>query len=571
MSFYHDLNDNNDTSDREPSDVEYNEDLDDAESLASLASSNEEHTIEQVLAENTRTDWESNLQGGTLHRWVLIKWTNSPVLESSWEHYSILDDYPAVRENWESELKRQGTRASPVSTTKTAPVQKAHRAYSVSPRDGLSSGFSMMGASMQRYLSGGLFLGLAIATSQADPSPPPSNDLICHTSNPAECYPKVFEPTEDFQVIHDDQDIPPGLHVRMDIYSGLKQARLNIPMEGESDNSDIPTEQAMVIVDQPEEEVAEEKEDPISLRDKSGKKPPAYQAAGKILPPREPDGGISDVEAFQNAVAILDSDQADDYAVSVTALTTLLDLSHDIYYGVELMKNSAVIRQLTFCLDGTLSDAPTSASRRRLAAGVIANSIQNNPTALEEAQKSWRSYLPYPHSASSSSALQEYAADQEFLSRILLTLRSETDPGAAKAKVNALSGLVKSPELRDALLHLEGLETPLELFARPGEEWDVVRKKIAEFVTDNFLDEDMGAEAGKWPTKLQRMDYACVFKPAEANVAAATVGDECWVYHVMNYVLEKEAAKEDDGWSKPFLQMLRGETEKLDKFVHQEL
>ncbi|OBT98095.1 hypothetical protein VE01_03781 [Pseudogymnoascus verrucosus] len=424
---------------------------------------------------------------------------------------------------------------------------------------------------MQRYLSGGLFLGLAAATSQADPSPSPSSDLICHTSNPAECYPRVFEPTEDFQIIHDDQDIPPGLHVRMDIYSGLKQARLNIPMEGEDDNSGIPTEQAMVIVDQPEQDVAEEKEEPLSLRDKSGKKPPAYKAAGKILPPREPDGGVTDAEEFQRAVAVLDSDQADNYTMSVSALTTLLDLSHDIYYGVELMKNSAVIRQLTFCLDGDLSDASTSASRRRLAAGVIANSIQNNPTALEEAQKSWRSYLPYPHSADSSSALQEYAADQEFLSRVLLTLRSETDPSAAKAKVNALSGLVKSPELRDVILHLEGLETPLELFARAGEEWDIVRKKVAEFVTDNFLDEDMGAEIGKWPTKPQKMDYTCAFKPVEAAVAAGTVGDECWVYHVMNYVLEKEEAGEDDGWSKPFLQMLRGETEKLGKFVHQEL
>lgn len=424
---------------------------------------------------------------------------------------------------------------------------------------------------MQRYLSSGLFFGLAIATSPEDPSPPPSSNLICHTSNPAECYPRVFEPTEDFQVIHDDQDIPPGLHVRMDIYSGLKQARLNIPMEGDDDNSNILTEQAMVIVDQPEQDVTEENEEPVSLRDKSGKKPPAYQAAGKILPPREPDGGVSDGEEFQRAVAILDSDQADNYTTSVSALTTLLDLSHDIYYGVELMKNSAIIRQLTFCLDGDLSDASTSAFRRRLAAGVIANSIQNNPTALEEAQKSWRSYLPYPHSADSSSALQEYAADQEFLSRILVTLRSETDPSAAKAKVNALSGLVKSPELRDALLHLEGLETPLGLFARTGEEWDVVRKKIAEFVTDNFLDEDMGAEVGKWPTKSQRMDYACVFKPAEADVAAATVGDECWVYHVMNYVLEKEETQEDDGWSKLFLQMLRGETEKLGKFVHEEL
>src|SRR5690349_15320230 len=132
-----------------------------------------------------------------------------------------------------------------------------------------------MRRSLQQYLSFGIFIGLTFATPPTDPSPAPSGDLICHTNNAAECYPRIFQPTKDFQVIHDDQDIPHGLHVRMDIYSGIKEARLNVPIDGDVDTSDIPTEQAMVIVEQPEQAAAEVKDEPIALRDKVNKKPPA--------------------------------------------------------------------------------------------------------------------------------------------------------------------------------------------------------------------------------------------------------------------------------------------------------
>ena len=74
-------------------------------------------------------------------------------------------------------------------------------------------------------------------------SPEGKTNLICHTSNPAECYPAIFSPTKNFQRIHDDQSIPPGLHVRLNLETGLKEARLNLPEEDETDRS------AVVVID----------------------------------------------------------------------------------------------------------------------------------------------------------------------------------------------------------------------------------------------------------------------------------------------------------------------------------
>lgn len=414
---------------------------------------------------------------------------------------------------------------------------------------------STMHLSTRLSLSGALFLGLAIAAAPSKPSPDAKADLICHSDNPAECYPRVFVPTPEFQTIRDDQDIPPGLHVRLDIYTGKKEARLNIPVEGEEEQVDVPTQQALVIVDEPEEpEQATEEEQPVddlpkALRDQISKKPPTYEAAGKILPPREPDGSVTDSENFKRAVDILISDPMADHS---SALVALLELSHDIYYGVELMKKGAVVQRLMQIM---FEDAPRGASTatyHRQAAGIIANSIQNNPTALKEAQVSWRSFLPHPHSPSSSSDLQAHAADQEFVSRMLTALNTETDRSAMKAMIYALSGLVKNNDFRDIFLEMRGLGHLLTIFRHEGSEWDAVRIKLAQFVADNFLDEDMGAELGKWPTEASDSRSVCT----QELEASSGTNDACWPFFVTEFIQNSKDRSVHDEWLTPFVKLL---------------
>ena len=42
-------------------------------------------------------------------------------------------------------------------------------------------------------------------------------ELICAPNNPTDCYPKIFEPTTEWQTIREGQDIPAGLHVRLNM------------------------------------------------------------------------------------------------------------------------------------------------------------------------------------------------------------------------------------------------------------------------------------------------------------------------------------------------------------------
>jgi len=102
MNYYNDLN-KLEWSDAAYTDSEDDADAD-AESIASLASSNTERTIEGILAE---ANHESKNEDPDCHRFYLVKWTDSPVLRSSWEHASFLVDYQDVLQEWQAEKKRQ--------------------------------------------------------------------------------------------------------------------------------------------------------------------------------------------------------------------------------------------------------------------------------------------------------------------------------------------------------------------------------------------------------------------------------------------------------------------------------
>lgn len=51
-------------------------------------------------------------------------------------------------------------------------------------------------------------------------------EIICPDSNPLNCYPKNFIPTEDWQIVKQGQVIPPGLEVKLDLENMNREARL---------------------------------------------------------------------------------------------------------------------------------------------------------------------------------------------------------------------------------------------------------------------------------------------------------------------------------------------------------
>jgi nucleotide exchange factor SIL1 len=375
--------------------------------------------------------------------------------------------------------------------------------------------------------------------SDASPSPAADTELICPTDNAAECYPRVFQPTIDFQDIKEGQDIPPGLHIRMNINTGQKEARLNVPMEGEETSSElegIPVEQAMVVVEQPEEEIVPEQQ---ALRDQVPQEPPAYEAAGKIPPPPPSDGG--DIGTFHKAMLSIKMEaRAFD-----TALDDLSELSHDIYYGVEIAKDGPVLEKL-ICLtlgSGSEKFPATEQKRDHKAAAILASAIQNNPTALKEVA-SMGKLIMYPICGTD---LKDPAKKQgNFVSILKSRLGREKEPSTLKSKVNAISGLLRDPKIRRDFLGTGGMEMLLAIWLKKGEQFDSVRMKVAQLVSDNFLDEGMGAALRVWPKRPVADSKTCETK-------GKMLQDGCWEHHIEHFWNESP----DKSWALDFLILLK--------------
>lgn len=386
-----------------------------------------------------------------------------------------------------------------------------------------------------------LILPLVVRATSAPvaPSPPADHDLICSPEDVTDCYPRVFIPTKDFQVIREGQDLPPGLHVRMNIYAGTKEARLNIPMEGEEAASleaalsDLPVEQSVIVVDQP---ISEDDSKP-ALRDQVPIKPPTYETAGKILPPPASDG--TDFGTFQKALlAIKMEARAFD-----TALDDLMDLSHDIYYGLEIAKDGPVWEKLICLTLGSGSEKiPAQPDREHKAASIIASSLQNNPTALKEVSNRGNMVF-YPICSPNTNLRGE---EGNFVSILRSRFNEETNAGALKAKITAISNLLHDSDFRTKFLSKSGMELLLSIFLKPGSELDPVRRKIGQLITDNFLDEEMGAEVGIWPKMPVNEDKIC--KEGERMLE-----DGCWEHHVGAFGKENKKL----GWVGEFEGLLK--------------
>jgi len=402
---------------------------------------------------------------------------------------------------------------------------------------------------MLRCFSAGLFgvsfLGMAIATQPAALSPSAHTDLICPTDNPEDCYSRIFQPTEDFQIVREGQDLPLGLHVRMNIWTGEKEARLNIPMEGDGQLDGLPTEQSVVVIDQPEDSSVDD--DEPALRDRVPQKPPAYDTAGKVLPPREPNGNGGDSENFWSAVRIIGGGFVNGDNMEA-ALTDLSDLAHDIYYGVELVKQGDVLWNLIGLMS---SDSPVY---RRQAASILGGSVQNNPTALKEVRKTWESRI-YPNSG--QSYRDKRACEEEnLLTQLHQSLRQENDPAATRAKISALAGLSKDTKMRDCFVVNLGMGDLLRVFLQEGNEWDSTRVKVAQFIMDTFLDEDMGAQLGIWPRSPAELEEIC----RDPRLATH---QGCWEYHLEKMMQMQEKGNGVEDWLSDFLRLLRTSIEAL--------
>ena len=371
--------------------------------------------------------------------------------------------------------------------------------------------------------------GASASSASAESAPSPSADveLICHTDNPAECYPKVFQATDEFQIVRPDQDLPIGLHVRLNVATGVKEAKINVPDEHDPSLEGLPVDSSVVIVERDE---AEEQVKPPPNA-------PAYEPVGNIKKPKSADP--AEGNAFYKSLTILKKGLDVD-----GALEMLEDISHDIYYGLKIAEDYETVHEL-FCLSTAALSSPsaeaadeTTLRRARLAALTLSSTLQNNPTALASIEAHWPKLAPSLCSSSSSSSSSSNAGTTPLSTSIFTLL-----PPAAltKVRISLLTGLLKSPLFRAAFLspnkqqqannnsndtgaaHILRILTTNPPSTNPPstsnpasdpaseEEWAPTQRRAAVLLMDTFLDGDMGAAIGEWPspTQAQLSDGEC--------------------------------------------------------------
>ncbi|KAG2733731.1 hypothetical protein G9P44_003256 [Scheffersomyces stipitis] len=209
-------------------------------------------------------------------------------------------------------------------------------------------------------------------------------DLICSPQNPTDCYPRIFVPTSEWQNIREGQDIPAGLHVRLNIDTLQREAKL---MEPEQANSD--SDSGIVLV--PGEEVHDVPED--LAQDEIQRKINEFRQQ-KLQKQAEPYQDQShdqihnhnihsshkvnhdDLTSFDSAVAEIISFSGDNSRLS-QALDTLIDLSHDIEFGVKLTASRDIFDSLLEIGQSHKDDEITEKVYR-----IMGASLRNNPDSV---------------------------------------------------------------------------------------------------------------------------------------------------------------------------------------------
>ncbi|CAN3359848.1 nucleotide exchange factor Sil1p [Diutina catenulata] len=165
---------------------------------------------------------------------------------------------------------------------------------------------------------------------------------ICAADN--DCYPQIFVPTEEWQEIRPGQDIPPGLHVRLNVDTLKKEAKL-----------------------------LDEDEDEGHANVYNNAKKHQMSAAMAMYTPKTH-------AAIDSWDAAVDEILADGDRVA-PALELLAELAHDIEYGDKLTRNPQAFLKLSQLAKRDLEHQD---SVYRL----MASSLRNNPDAIDNAASS---------------------------------------------------------------------------------------------------------------------------------------------------------------------------------------
>ncbi|KAL9135975.1 MAG: hypothetical protein Q9175_002818 [Cornicularia normoerica] len=252
----------------------------------------------------------------------------------------------------------------------------------------------------------------------------------------------------------------------MNLATGLKEARLNVPEQPGTPHADLviidePPPRPSIKEDEPVAEVSElqDQSDPDTRYERGPYHPVAFDAEESSL--------------FSSLIATLHSTTA----LSTTDLPTLSalqDLAHSVHWGVALARDTTVNQRLVSAID---PGSAASAEVRSAAILLLGTAIHNNPDALDALLS---------HSYSSEASMTP-------MNNVLAALRDpEQDNIMLKTRtVFLLSQLCQNTEQLQIFVHSGGLVRLFDLFEPEKMTFDdgnyKFRAKAANFLHDRIL------------------------------------------------------------------------------------
>ena len=361
------------------------------------------------------------------------------------------------------------------------------------------------------------FLRISISSSQAVvPSPTADTEIICHTPNAAECYPRIFQPSNDFQIVHEDQAIPAGLHIRLNLETGRKEAKINVP-----DTTSTEESHDLVLVDVPDEQ--EEALDSQNVRDQTN--PAKYQdLLGKHVDVAEASVYSASIESL----LISTDDQT-----LFDKLEILEDLAHSSHWGLTLAKNKDVMRRVVEIFDNTSG----SMRLRCSAALLLSTTLQNNLPALKAALEHFQSkYVGVPSG---------------LLDHIFPVFTGNNDSLLWSRSITLLSGICYDEDTRCYFKRSRGVEQMISIFdaEKAGQDnKDTVRRKIANILSDHFLQypQSTSQAIDSEETELHGEDPWTMVQDFSENLCSISVELSLEVEEMLSIALKSLQGKENN-------------------------
>ena len=177
-----------------------------------------------------------------------------------------------------------------------------------------------------------------------------SGDLLCNDEG---CYPLIFEPSNDWQVIKPEQRLPAGLDIRVNLDSGLKEAKLG-------DGSTRLTDEMQAV-------------EVMSTADGAEVVPIAEASEATV----GANSATINHEFSQQFASIQEALDEENYALAEARFDDVLEFAHDYKHGYTIVSNEFDLLS-SVCLNTSL---PTSL--REIDARFILGCLRNNPPVIE--------------------------------------------------------------------------------------------------------------------------------------------------------------------------------------------